>query len=145
MDNQYKSIAQFLGLKLWKKGIRTIAKFTAADYRQLMQITIFIINGLLKNELDVKRKWAKEFISLFKILSESNFGFVKLYLWYYHTTNAIQKFGIKRRSLIQCIKGSILHTMKERNIINSASFQNAFKTFYLVDHNILLQEAKELN
>ncbi|RGB38455.1 hypothetical protein C1646_755712 [Rhizophagus diaphanus] len=101
MDNRYKIIARFPGLKLWKKGIGTIAKFTAADYRQLMQITIFAIDALLENESDVKREWAKEFISLFKTLSDQTLDF--------------------------------------------ASFQNAFKTFYLVDHSILLQEAKELN
>ncbi|GES88237.1 hypothetical protein GLOIN_2v1488090 [Rhizophagus clarus] len=128
MDNRYKSIARFSGLKLWKKGIGTIAKFTAADYRQLMQITIFVIDGLLEdrnklidkklvncyvkwNEMykisclnsfteiilrefdDIKKEWAKDFISLFKTLSESNLRFVKLHSWYYHTTDAIKEFG----------------------------------------------------
>lgn len=50
MDNRYKSIARFPELKIWKKGIGTIAKFTAADYRQLMQVTIFVIDGLLENK-----------------------------------------------------------------------------------------------
>jgi hypothetical protein len=53
MDNHYKNIARFPGLKVWKKGIGTIAKFTAADYRQLMQITIFVIDGLLENKYEL--------------------------------------------------------------------------------------------
>ena len=56
MDNRYKSIARFPGLKIWKKGIGTIAKFTAADYRQLMQITIFVIDGLLEDKDELLNK-----------------------------------------------------------------------------------------
>jgi hypothetical protein len=34
-----------------------------------------------------------EFTLLFKPFSDSNLGFVKLHSWYYHTTDAIRKFG----------------------------------------------------
>ena len=46
---------------------------------------------------------------------------------------------------MQCIKGSILHTMKKRITTNKALFQNGFKTFCLTNYAILLHEAKELN
>lgn len=46
---------------------------------------------------------------------------------------------------MQCIKGSILNTMRKKITINNALFQNAFKNFYLIGHAALLQEAKEFN
>ena len=48
---------------------------------------------------------------------------------------------------MQCIKGSILHTIKKKKriVMNNALFQNGFKTFSLIDYAILLQEAEELN
>ena len=48
---------------------------------------------------------------------------------------------------MQCIKGSILHTIKKKKriVMNKALFQNGFKTFSLIDYAILLQEAEELN
>ena len=47
---------------------------------------------------------------------------------------------------MQCIKGTILHTVKKRiTLNNNALFQNGFKTFCLIDYTILLQEAKKLD
>ena len=47
---------------------------------------------------------------------------------------------------MQCIKGTILHTVKKRiTLNNNALFQNGFKTFCLIDYTTLLQEAKKLD
>jgi hypothetical protein len=46
---------------------------------------------------------------------------------------------------MQCIKGTILHTVKKGITLNNALFQNGFKSFCLSDYTILLQEAKELD
>ena len=46
---------------------------------------------------------------------------------------------------MQSIKGTILHHVKKRVIINDALFQNKFKTFDLINHITLLQEMADWN
>jgi hypothetical protein len=45
---------------------------------------------------------------------------------------------------MQYIKGTILHTIKERKTINQALFQNSFMTFCLIDYALSLQEAEKM-
>jgi hypothetical protein len=47
LDNRLSSIPRFPGLKIFKNGLENIKRFTANEYRNMMKVFIFVIEGLI--------------------------------------------------------------------------------------------------
>ena len=47
LDDRLAKIPQFPGLKLFKNGLENIKRFTADDFRNMMKVFIFIIEGII--------------------------------------------------------------------------------------------------
>lgn len=45
-DFRLSQIPRFSGLKIFKNGLENVKKFTADEYRNMMKIMIFVIDGL---------------------------------------------------------------------------------------------------
>ena len=46
-DNRLAKILRFPGLKLFKNGLENIKRFTADEFRNMMKVFLFIIEGLI--------------------------------------------------------------------------------------------------
>jgi hypothetical protein len=50
------AIPRFLGLKIFKHGLKNIKRFTADEYRNMMKVFFFVIEGLIiKYKKDAKK------------------------------------------------------------------------------------------
>lgn len=47
-DNRLAKIPRFPGLKLFKKGLGNIKRFTAAEYRAMMRQLVFVVDGIIE-------------------------------------------------------------------------------------------------
>lgn len=47
LDSRLAKIPRFPGLKLFKNGLENIKRFTADDFRNMMKVFLFIIEGLV--------------------------------------------------------------------------------------------------
>ena len=47
LDNRLARIPRFPGLKIFKNGLENIKRFTADEFRNMMKVFIFIIEGLI--------------------------------------------------------------------------------------------------
>ena len=47
LDNRLAIIPRFPGLKLFKNGLENIKRFTANDFRNMMKVFLFIVEGLI--------------------------------------------------------------------------------------------------
>ncbi|CAG8844794.1 34070_t:CDS:2, partial [Gigaspora margarita] len=47
-DNRLTNIPRFPGLKLFKKGLGNIKRFTAAEFRAMMQQLVFVVDGIIR-------------------------------------------------------------------------------------------------
>jgi hypothetical protein len=63
LDNRLSSIPRFPGLKIFKSGLENIKRFTANEYRNMMKIFLFVIEGLIiKNyKPSIEAKIAKKY------------------------------------------------------------------------------------
>ena len=46
-DNRLAKIPRFPGLKLFKNGLENIKRFTADEFRNMMKVFLFVIEGLI--------------------------------------------------------------------------------------------------
>ena len=55
MNKCFARIPQFKGLKIFHNGIDTIKQMTANEFRDLMKVSVFVMDGILKDsEKDCK-------------------------------------------------------------------------------------------
>src|SRR3954454_10775671 len=47
LDHQLSNIPRFPGLKVFKNGLENIKRFTADEFRNMMKVFIFVIEGLI--------------------------------------------------------------------------------------------------
>jgi len=61
LDNCLAKIPRFPGLKLFKNGLENIKRFTADEFRNMMKVFIFVIEGIIKkhHKESVNRNQAK--------------------------------------------------------------------------------------
>ncbi|RHZ54441.1 hypothetical protein Glove_427g1 [Diversispora epigaea] len=122
MDDMNKRIAKIprhSGLKVFKKGVQSLSRLTASEYRDMMKIMMFVVDGLYSEDLSnvyVKwneiyllsrlenfkesdlqdfqkaiNDWGNIFIKLFRDFSCSNLKFPKLHSWIYHIVDTIRE------------------------------------------------------
>jgi hypothetical protein len=48
LDNRLARIPRFSGLKIFKSGLENIKRFTADEFRNMMKVFIFVIEGIIK-------------------------------------------------------------------------------------------------
>ena len=48
LDNRLARIPRFSGLKIFKSGLENIKQFTADEFRNMMKVFIFVIEGIIK-------------------------------------------------------------------------------------------------
>jgi hypothetical protein len=90
IDHRLANIPRFVGLKVFTKGLKSIARLTANEYRDLMKIMIFVMDNLYEDknvENFVKNKdlvkiyetWNEMYaISRFETFKESDLGNFKV-------------------------------------------------------------------
>ena len=54
MDARFAAIPRFHGLKIFHNGLADLARFTALEYRNMMRVMPFILDGLLEGRLNNK-------------------------------------------------------------------------------------------
>lgn len=47
LDNRLARIPRFSGLKIFKSGLESVKRFTADDYRNMMKVFLFVIEGII--------------------------------------------------------------------------------------------------
>jgi hypothetical protein len=47
LDKRLSAIPRFPGLKIFKHGLENIKRFTADEYRNMMKVFLFVIEGLI--------------------------------------------------------------------------------------------------
>ncbi|RHZ72447.1 hypothetical protein Glove_242g192 [Diversispora epigaea] len=74
MNEKIGAIPRYPGLKIFSKGLQSIARLTASEHRDLMKVMVFVIDGLLSNDLsEVYVKWNEIYIlSRLEIFKESD-------------------------------------------------------------------------
>ncbi|RHZ90020.1 hypothetical protein Glove_9g54 [Diversispora epigaea] len=120
MNRRIAIIPRHPGLKIFAKGIQSIARLTASEFRDLMKVMVFVVDNLLNKDLsevyvrwnrmylmsrferftesDLENfqiainEWADLFITLFWDCS-SGMKMPKLHSWIYHIVDAIRDFG----------------------------------------------------
>jgi hypothetical protein len=50
MDHRIAKIPRFTGLKIFANGLKSIARLTAKEYRDLMKVMIFVMDNLYENK-----------------------------------------------------------------------------------------------
>ena len=51
MDRRLAKIPRFPGLKIFSRGIQSIARLTAEEYRNLMKVMVFVMDNLCKENI----------------------------------------------------------------------------------------------
>ncbi|RHZ51504.1 hypothetical protein Glove_477g10 [Diversispora epigaea] len=106
MNRRIAIIPRHPGLKIFAKGVQSIARLTASEFRDLMKVMISrrsTLDGIgciferftesdLENFQIVINEWADLFITLFWDCS-SGMKMPKLHSWIYHIVDAIRDFG----------------------------------------------------
>jgi len=58
LDNRLAKIPRFPGLKIFKNGLKNIKRFTADEFRNMMKVMLFVIEGIFikhhKSSIDPK-------------------------------------------------------------------------------------------
>ncbi len=63
MNQRITMIPRYPGLKRFSKGLQSIARLTASEYRDLMKIMVFVVDDLLNKDLsEVFVKWNKMYL-----------------------------------------------------------------------------------
>ncbi|RHZ87318.1 hypothetical protein Glove_37g146 [Diversispora epigaea] len=121
MNRRITLILKHLELKIFSRGLQSIALLTADNYRNLIKVMVFVVDDLLNKDLlevyvkwnemyllnrqetfkesDLKNfqeaieKWANLFIKLFGQFLNSDFKLPKLHSWVHHIVDTICEFG----------------------------------------------------
>jgi hypothetical protein len=74
MNWRIAAIPRYPGLKIFSKGLQSIARLTANEYRDIMKVMVFVVDGLLNKKLsEVYVKWNEMYIlSRLEIFKESD-------------------------------------------------------------------------
>jgi hypothetical protein len=74
MDQRLAAIPRHPGLKIFKKGLQSIAQLTAKEYRNLMKVMVFVVDELYdKNLTEVYVRWNEMYIiSRLEVFKESD-------------------------------------------------------------------------
>ena len=74
MDRRVMEIPRHPNLKRFAKGLQSIARLTASEYRDIMKIMVFVVDGLSdKNLSEVYVKWNEMYsLSRLEIYKESD-------------------------------------------------------------------------
>lgn len=89
MNRRIANIPRHPGLKIFSRGLQSIAQLTASEYRDLMKIMVFVIDGLLNHDLsNVYVKWNEMYLlsrsEIFKESDLENFQvFINIYTKYF--------------------------------------------------------------
>jgi hypothetical protein len=73
-NRRIAAIPRHPGLKIFTRGLQSIARLTASEYRDIMKVMVFVVDGLLnKNLSEVYVKWNEMYIlSRLEIFKESD-------------------------------------------------------------------------
>ncbi|RHZ77431.1 hypothetical protein Glove_178g11 [Diversispora epigaea] len=121
MNERIGAIPRYPGLKIFSKGLQSIARLTASEHRDLMKVMVFVVDGLLSDNLsevyvkwnemyilsrlkifkesDLEKfqkainEWADLFVILFRKKSDSKMKFPKFHLWIFHIVDTIREYG----------------------------------------------------
>jgi hypothetical protein len=74
MNRRIAAIPRYSGLKIFSKGLQSIARLTAGEYRDIMKVMVFVVDGLLNKDLsEVYVKWNEMYmLSRLEIFKESD-------------------------------------------------------------------------
>jgi hypothetical protein len=74
MDQRIAMIPRHPGLKIFSGGLQSIARLTASEYRDLMKVMVFVVDGLLNKDLsEVYVRWNRMYLmSRFERFTESD-------------------------------------------------------------------------
>ncbi|RHZ65586.1 hypothetical protein Glove_314g17 [Diversispora epigaea] len=120
MNERIGAIPRYPGLKIFSKGLQSIARLTASEHRDLMKVMVFVVDGLLSNDLsevyvkwnemyilsrleifkesDLEKfqkainEWANLFVILFRKKSDSKMKFPKFHSWIFHIVDTIREY-----------------------------------------------------
>ncbi|RHZ82951.1 hypothetical protein Glove_102g75 [Diversispora epigaea] len=120
MNERIGAIPRYPGLKIFSKGLQSIVRLTASEHRDLMKAMVFVIDGLLSNDLsevyvkwnemyilsrleifkesDLEKfqkainEWADLFVILFRKKSNSKMKFPKFHSWIFHIVDIIREY-----------------------------------------------------
>ena len=63
MNWRIANIPRYPGLKIFSKGLQSIARLTASEYRDIMKVMVFVVDGLLSKSLsEVYVKWNEMYL-----------------------------------------------------------------------------------
>ncbi|RHZ45098.1 hypothetical protein Glove_691g29 [Diversispora epigaea] len=121
MNERIGAIPRYPGLKIFSKGLQSIARLTASEHRDLMKVMVFVVDGLLSDDLsevyvkwnemyilsrleifkesDLEKfqkainEWADLFVILFRKKSDSKMKFPKFHSWIFHIVDTIREYG----------------------------------------------------
>jgi hypothetical protein len=63
MNQRIAKIPRHSGLKVFKKGVQSLSRLTASEYRDLMKIMVFVVDGLHSKDLsEVYVKWNEMYL-----------------------------------------------------------------------------------
>ncbi|RHZ48515.1 hypothetical protein Glove_547g1 [Diversispora epigaea] len=121
MNERIGAIPRYPGLKIFSKGLQSIARLTTSEHRDLMKVIVFVVDGLLSNDLsevyvkwnkmyilnrleifkesDLEKfqkainEWADLFVILFRKKSDSKMKFPKFHSWIFHIVDTIREYG----------------------------------------------------
>lgn len=79
-DNRLTKIPRFPSLKLFRKGLGNIKRFTAADYRAMMRQLVFVVDGIIE-KLHKNNYTTNEAKNMNKQLVELYINWNKMYIF----------------------------------------------------------------
>jgi hypothetical protein len=63
MNQRIAKIPRHSGLKVFKKGVQSLSRLTASEYRDMMKIMVFVVDGLHSKDLsEVYVKWNEMYL-----------------------------------------------------------------------------------
>jgi len=101
IDNRLANMPRFSELKIFKKGIQSLSRITANEYRNLMKVMIFALDNLISDEtlnkklLKIYEDWnnmyimsryeefTEEDLNNFKVIYLKLFNYIQKYFKYY--------------------------------------------------------------
>ncbi|RHZ80488.1 hypothetical protein Glove_134g73 [Diversispora epigaea] len=98
MNERIGTIPRYPGLKIFSKGLQSIARLTASEHRDLMKVMVFVVDEIFK-ESDLEKfqkainEWADLFVILFRKKLDSKMKFPKFHSWIFHIVDTIREYG----------------------------------------------------
>ncbi len=79
LDNCLSNIPRFSGLKIFKNGLKNIKQFTANEFRNMMKVFLFVVEGIIikHHKTAIRTNIAKQYD---KALVDVYYSWNKMYL-----------------------------------------------------------------